>query len=112
MGPPKLKRNRHSFKRKRDLVLDVMRLTKDFNGDAKQARLMVANQTGVNTSNLDKWVRNREFIFKCARTRRLGNKYRWCAPSPNWPAAETQLYLRFIYRRRYQALRVTSPTVG
>ena len=108
LGPPKRTRNRYSFKRKRDLVLDVLRLTRLYNGDAKQARLEVANRSGANTSNLDKWVRNREFIFKCARTRRLGGKYRWCAPRPRWPAAETQLYMRFLYRRRYQALRTTN----
>ena len=33
-----------------------------------------------------------------------------CLPSkfnPRWPEAEFELYMAFIYRRRYQALRVT-----
>ena len=82
LGPPKRTRNRYSFNRKRDLVLEVLRLTTLYNGNAGQARKVVANRSGANTSNLDKWVRSREFIFKCARTRRLGGKYRWCAHRP------------------------------
>ena len=58
-------------------------------------------------SCLDKWVRGREFIFACARTPRLGGKCRVSPPMPQFPEAETMLYYRFIYRRRYQALRVT-----
>ena len=101
------RRYKYSFRRKRDLILDVMSLTKEYGGNAKRARTVISHRTGVSASCLDKWVRGREFIFACARTPRLGGKCRVRTPMPQFPEAETMLYYRFIYRRRYQALRVT-----
>ena len=101
------RRHRYSFRRKRELILDIMELTKENRGDAKRARSLVSHRSGVSISNLDKWVRGREIIFACARTPRLGGKCRIRPPMPQFPEAEIMLYFRFIYRRRYQALRVT-----
>lgn len=103
------RRHHYSFRRKRDIILDVLGLTAELGGptNAKRARDTIYRRTGISTSNLDKWVRNREHIFACARTRRLGGKSRFREAVARWPLAEYHLYMRFIYRRRFQALRVT-----
>ena len=101
------RRYKYSFRRKRELILQVLQATEALSGDAHQAKVLISNRTGVSSSNLYKWVQNKDFIFRCARTPRLGNKNRFRLVLPKWPEAELQLYFRFIYRRRYQALRVS-----
>jgi hypothetical protein len=105
-----VRRFAYTFRQKRDYILDVQRLLAEWGAGefyAKKAREVIARRSGVSPSNLAKWVKDKEFIFACARTRRLGGKKRFRPSDAKWPYAELQLYVRFIYRRRYQALRVT-----
>ena len=71
------------------------------------ARKLVSAETGVSEINLYNWVRDKDHIFRCADTWVLGGKCRVRVSQPRWPEAEMMLYFRFIYRRRYQALRVS-----
>ena len=63
LPPKKCKRHRFSYRKKREYILDVLQLTTEYRGNSKRARQVVSNRTGVSVSNLDKWVRQREFIF-------------------------------------------------
>ena len=98
------KRHRYSFRRKRDVLVDLLQVT-TARGNAKRARDEVSARTGISTSNLEKWMKQQDKIFSIARIPVMAGKAKACVVSPRWPEAEMMLYLRFIYRRRYQAVR-------
>ena len=101
-------RKRYTFRQKRDYLLAVRQVVQEAcGGDMHHARKIVSRRTGVKPARLWEWERRSETILKNARTRRLGGRYAVGFPSPRWPEAEFELYMAFIYRRRYQALRVT-----
>lgn len=97
----------YNFRRKRKLIQQTLQATEELHGDTKMARKLVSAETGVSEINLYNWVRDKDHIFRCADTWVLGGKCRVRVSQPRWPEAEMMLYFRFIYRRRYQALRVS-----
>jgi hypothetical protein len=100
-------RKRYTFRAKRDHLLSVRTVSEGCGGDMFHARKIVSLRTGVSVDCLRDWENKSETILRYARTRRLGGSKAIGYPTPHWPEAEFELYMAFIYRRRYQALRVT-----
>ena len=100
-------RTRYTFRRKREVCLDIMQWIQRCMGDEVQARRQVAKRTGINFDLLGKWMREKDKIFLHANTRKMGGAYAYKESKGKWHDCELQLYMKFISRRRYQGLRVT-----
>ena len=107
--PPKGKRrHRYSFRRKRDIIMDVERVQADSTHPHHyQAARFVARQNGIAESLISKWRRNQEVIFEKARTRSYGGKKSISVPNPKWAMCELRLYAAFLNRRRIRGRRTT-----
>lgn len=101
------RRIRPTFREKRDYILDVLAWARKEGGDEHKGRQHVSARTGIRVDLLRKWMRQRERIFKLAQTRKQGGARSDVVVLGTWHEQEIQLYVKFIYRRRYQGLRVT-----
>jgi hypothetical protein len=102
-----IRRHRYTFREKRALILDCLEWARKEGGDEHKGRQHVSQRTGIRNDLLRKWMREREEIFRHAGTRRRGGSSSYVQKFGEWHEEEVQLYIKFIYRRRYQGLRVT-----
>lgn len=101
-------RRRRSFREKRGILNLVRQKQMHFLGDETKAKKFVSRKTGVSVDLLGRWLRQADFIYEMANTRKMGGKKSYTPlKSGKWHDAEVRLYVKFIYRRRFQALRVT-----
>jgi hypothetical protein len=101
------RRHRYTFREKRAMILDVLAWARKEGGDEYKGRCHVSQRTGVCTDLLCRWMKQRESIFRHANTRGRGGSWSYVEKFGEWHEQEIQLYIKFIYRRRYQGLRVT-----
>ena len=97
-------RRRYTFRQKRKLLLqlDQLRNTVPF------ALTVMSNTNNIAVTSLQEWDKHRELIFRMAAAPVMGGKLALCVQGPDYPEQEYALYLRFVWRRQYQQLRVTS----
>jgi hypothetical protein len=95
------RRYSYSFRRKRDLILELDGLE----GTTLFPLKVLSQRTGVAEGNLSKWRTNRTKIFAYARTRGVARMCRFRPQEAKYPAAELELYTRFVWRRKYQRRR-------
>ena len=105
-APPVVRRIRrrhsYSYRRKRDLLLELDNIgTGQFEGGSK----LLSLRTGISINTIDHWNANREKIFLYARTKGVSKLRKFRPGTPHHPAAEVQLYTRFLWRRTVQRLR-------
>lgn len=102
------RRHRYSFRRKRDILMDVERIRRDPNHPHfHHPGTFVALQNGISEGTLSQWNANSVTIFEKARTRKYGGKKSISAPNPKWYACELKLYGAFLIRRRIKGRRTT-----
>jgi hypothetical protein len=108
LPPKRQRRHRYSFRRKRDILMDVERVQNDSHHPHHfQAARYVAMQNGLNECLISKWRKQQELIFEKARTRCYGGKKSVAKPNPQWAACELKLYAAFLIRRRLKGRRTT-----
>lgn len=101
-------RRRRSFREKRSIINQIFSWQRKLFGDLHRAKIHVSMLTGVHPNLLQKWLNSSEMIFMIASTRHQGGLKSYTPlKTGRWHEAEVRLYVKFIYRRRFQALRVS-----
>ncbi len=104
---PIKRRQKWTFAKKSKILMAVTNWIPLCNGDIYRAKQQVASRYGIHINQISTWLRDKERIMLKARTRGLRNTVYEKPRNGKWYDAELRLYFKFIYRRRYQALRVT-----
>ena len=97
-------RKSYTFQGKRDALLeyDGMRAEGVVNASSK-----LANIFGISKSTLSEWEANRATIFLRAKTRGMAKMRKYRPSNGDYPEAESKLYARFVWRRKYLRQKVT-----
>jgi hypothetical protein len=102
------RRHRYSFRRKRDILIDVYAIESNLSHPYYHcAAKFVALRERISEGCISKWRAKRVLIYECARTRQYRNKKSLSKPGPAHPEAELRLYAYFLIRRRIRGRRVT-----
>jgi hypothetical protein len=102
--PRKRKRCNYSYRRKRDIILelDALRAT----GVECPAQLL-SHRTGIHESLLSKWVKARHEVFARARMRGKSGLRKFRPDGGHHGDLEATLYGLFVWRRKYQRLKTS-----
>ena len=97
------RRHRYTFRQKRKylLQLDELRIAK-----THFAPTVLALSSGVGLASILEWDKNREAVFRLAATPHVGGRCSYYPSQPDYAEQEYLLYVRFVWRRQYQKLRV------
>ena len=100
------RRCNYTFTRKRSLILELDGLEAQTSPLITDPLRTLSIRTGVPESCLSKWRRDRARIFLLARTRGKAKMRKFRPSLPEFPEAELELYMLFVYRRNYERLPV------
>jgi hypothetical protein len=106
VGPKKKKRCNYSYRRKRDMILELDALKV---AGEQFPTMILSHRTGIHESLLSKWNNARCEVFSRARVRGKAGLQKWRKDGGRHGGAEAQLYGLFVWRRKYLRL-MTSHT--
>ena len=104
--PPRVagqRRHRYTFRQKRKMLLHLDALR---SAGVQFAASILALECGVSLSSIVDWEAHREVVFRLAAAPHLGGLRSYYPSLPDHVEQEYKLYVRFVWRRQYQKLRV------
>ena len=99
------RRRRYTFREKRAVLLRLDNMRREGHRFAISA---MSIEKSISKTTLLTWERERELIFRLAATKHVGGKKSFSHIAPDYPDEEYLLYVRFVWRRQYQKLRVST----
>jgi len=98
-------RKSFTFRKKRDLIREFDSLVDA--GDVDFALKVLSRRSGVHTSLLSKWVKDRQRIFTVCKRKGGGRLRKDRQDGGRYPAAEAEVYSHFLWRRRCLRLKTS-----